>query len=163
MRRSEKVAIWIGVVIFLIGAFASLFVFPHFMPWQSAAPHEISLSFSGETKEMVFAEVDINEFQKLSLSESYYQISVKATDVTVHAMGIEGNTVYIADQNYDWLEGYKYVGYDFSQDILTIFKVPDLFAYLFFTGILIVVVAIASAILSLLIAVIGFALEEARQ
>jgi len=159
MKKSEKVACWVGVVVFCIGFFISPFVF---LPLRATKSQEISLSFPGEARSVVFSEVSFDDFGELALEESYYQINYKAEGITVQAIGLQGNTVYTAEGSFYWNDGYKTIGFLYQNDKITTSEERDLIAYLISILVIMFVGACFSVFLALITYGIVRALEKTR-
>lgn len=161
MRRSEQVATWIGLVVFIIGAFASFIVH---LPRQEERIREIPMSFPGKSIEAVFVEVDIETFQGLPLQESYYQITSSAEGVDIFAVGIQEETVYFAEKrDYSWFDAYKAADFSFNGEKILVITIPDVLLYWILTFFTLALNLFLSALIALIFYGMVRAIEETRR
>lgn len=157
MRRSEKIGVWTGLLIFIFGGILSLLVF---FPWHAPQPHVESLSLPADSEEATFSEVSLKTFQGLQLSNVRYQITFRDGKVHVQCQGEDRNTIYLAEKSYHWDEGYRPTGYDYRDGVLTVYTAKDLPSYGWLTFFALIVTVAASIALGLLFYAIAWVIEE---
>jgi len=134
-------------VIFTFGVVAGLLYFAPFVPWRSSSPQEIPLVFSGESKEMSFFQVSLEEFQGLAFDTTYYQISsVEGRMIVVKVFGVQDDTFYQTESLYESPFGFDYVPH-YSDGLLTLERIPSFNSYSLGTFIMLIVIAVVCMVI----------------
>jgi len=134
-------------VLIIVGVIVGLGFFLPGAPWRSKSPQEIPLVFSGESKEMSFFQVSLEEFQGLAFDTTYYQISsVEGRMIVVKVFGVQDDTFYQTESLYESPFGFDYVPH-YSDGLLTLERIPSFNSYSLGTFIMLVVIAVVCMVI----------------
>jgi len=160
MYKSEKAGIWAGLVIFLIGLPSALGIF---LPVKEPPKHQVTLPLPAGSIEASFVEIDsLDDFEKLSLSQAYFEISYDADKVSVNFLGLDGITIYTGEEIIDWSEPYRTAGYTLEGNMLTVSMARDIPNYLLLSAVPITGVIASSFVVGVTVAAIVYTIDWAR-
>ena len=144
-KQAWKVMI---AVIGTLGAIFGLFFLSPLAPWRSLSPLEIPLAFPGEREEASFSNKTLEEFQRLSLGNTYYQIYRSDFGyIVIKAMGVKDDYVYWAEKYFEGGFGFNYTSFAYVGDTLILYKTFDFFGYLIGTIVILFIVGVVCYII----------------